>query len=363
MFAVRGCFLIIFFSFLFSTDGRGQSIIAYYSGNAKTIDQYPVNKLTHIIFSFCHLKGNRLHVSSAGDSATIKKLVSLKVQQPSLKILLSLGGWGGCKTCSGVFSNVEGREAFARSALELTEYFHTDGIDIDWEFPALEAYPGHPFSAADKSHLTALLQSLRNALGKSKEISLIAAAFSPYLQQSIDWPAVSPIVDRINLMTYDMIGSRNKLTGHHTPLYSTPWQEESADHAVKYLDSMHISHNKIAIGSAFYARQFNDVPDKDNGLHQPGRFERFLSMKQLRRSYNATNGYNAFWDDEAQAPYSYNASKKIFLTYDDERSVAAKAAYVIREGLNGIMFWELRLDRPKNGLHDVIYNAFHSQRK
>lgn len=63
----------------------------------------------------------------------------------------------------------------------------------------------------------------------------------------------------------------------------------------------------IAIGAAFYARQFNDVPNTDHGLHQPGHFERFLSMKQLQQSYNEPEGYASFWDDEAQAPYRYNA--------------------------------------------------------
>jgi len=35
------------------------SVIAYYAGDAKTVDEYPIEKLTHIIFSFCHLKGKQ----------------------------------------------------------------------------------------------------------------------------------------------------------------------------------------------------------------------------------------------------------------------------------------------------------------
>src|SRR6478735_11937790 len=72
------------------------TIIAYYDGDASRIDQYPVEKLTHIIYSFCHLKGTRLNVDNAKDTLTIKHLVELKKRNPSLKVILSLGGWTGC---------------------------------------------------------------------------------------------------------------------------------------------------------------------------------------------------------------------------------------------------------------------------
>jgi chitinase len=350
-------FVCLTLSFLTTAPGTAQNIIAYYSGNAQSIDRYPVGKLTHIIYSFCYLKGNRLRVSSAADSITIKKLVSLKQQYPALKILLSLGGWGGCKTCSPVFGTAAGRAAFAQSVAGLTDYFHTDGIDIDWEFPAVSSYPGHPFSAGDRDNFTALLQILRQRLGPLAEISFIAAAFSPYLQQSIDWKKAMLSATRVNLMTYDIIGSRSPITGHHASLYSSTRQPESTDHALGYLDSLGIPHSKIAIGVAFYAREFDGVPDINHGLYQPGRFKRFLSLKQVRKQYNAAAGFGEYWDEEAQAPYRYNASKKIYLTYDNERSAAAKAAYVLEKKLNGVMFWELRLDNATGGLTDVMYRV------
>ena len=240
---------------------------------------------------------------------------------------------------------------------ELTDYFHTDGIDLDWEFPALAAYPEHPFKVEDKVNLTSLVQSLRTRLGKSKEISVICAGSSPFLEGTLDLPDLLPYVDRINLMTYDLIGSKTHYSGHHTPLYSTSWQLASADHAVRYLDSLKIPHNKIAIGSAFYARLYQVLENGDHGLNQRAQFEKFVTMKELREKYTDEEGYITYWDAEAQAPYKYNERNKIFLTYDDERSVTAKVKYVKDKGLNGIFFWELRLDRPKNGLADIIYSV------
>jgi len=105
------------------------AVIAYYIGNEKAIDNYPVSKLTHIIFSFCHLKGNRLNVDDAGDSATIKKLVTLKKNNPGLKVLLSLGGWGGCEFCSPVFSTEAGRSEFVESIKQLNDYFNNPKVN------------------------------------------------------------------------------------------------------------------------------------------------------------------------------------------------------------------------------------------
>lgn len=341
---------------LLFTNGRGQSIIAYYSGDARAIDQYPVGQLTHIIYSFCYLRGSRLYAGRK-DSITIRKLVSLKKEHPSLKVLLSLGGWGGCRNCSGVFSTDEGRAAFAQSVREMIDHFGADGIDLDWEFPTLGGYPGHPFSATDKENFTQLLKELRKILGLSKEISFIVAGFSPYLEGSIDLVRAAGVADRVNLMTYDMVGSRSPVTGHHASLYPTSRQQTSVDHAVHYLDSLGVPRGKIAIGVAFYGRQWERVASGEHGLYQPGVFKGFVSMRQLRVGYGVEDGYRVYWDDTARAPYLYNAARKTFISYENERSVEAKAAYVKEKGLNGIMFWELRLDRPVNGLLSAIYKG------
>ena len=346
--------LFLFLSFL-SNSVKSQQIIAYYSGTAKQINTYYNPQITEIIFGFCHLSGNRLKVNNKKDTVTIRTLVDLKKRNKKLKILLSLGGWGGCKTCSDAFSADSGRTEFAGSVLGLTNYFHTDGINLDWEFPSLAAYPEHPFKVEDKVNFTSLVQTLRKKLGNTKEISIICAGVSPFLEGSLDLSGMAPYVDRINLMTYDLIGSKTHFSGHHTPLYSTSWQISSADHALRYLDSLKIPHKKICIGSAFYGREYLILENHDDGLNQPAVFQKFITMKDIRKEYTDEQGYITHWDSVAQASYKYNDQNKIFITYDDERSVAAKVKYVKDKKLDGIFFWEMRLDKPKQGLMDVIF--------
>jgi chitinase len=69
------------------------------------------------------------------------------------------------------------------------------------------------------------------------------------------------------------------------------------------------------------------------------------------------------WDPVAQAPWLYNAQQKLFVTYDDTKSMRLKTAYAIDERLNGIMFWQLGDDTFSKGLLDVIYEEKVSKEK
>ena len=332
------------------------SVIAYYAGPVERLDSFPIGKLTHLIFSFGHLKGNRLQIDNAGDSACIRKMASYKRRYPKLKIILSLGGWGACQHCSSVFATEKGRDEFARSVKQLNEYFGTDGIDLDWEYPAIAGFPGHAYSIDDRDNFTALVQRLRAVLGNKHEISFAAGGFDQFIDQSIDWKKVMPIVDRVNVMTYDLTHGASDTSGHHTPLYSTPSQKQSTDNAVRALLAKGVPANKIVIGAAFYGRLFliNSATASNNGLYEPTKFSHGFSYAQVDDTISAANGFTKYWDDVAQAPYAYNPQRKLLATYDDDRSMRLKTQYAMQHKLGGIMFWQLADDRTKNGLLDVI---------
>ncbi len=358
---VRFSFFLILFSLIVVSSNAQQindkndfAVIAYYAGRTTMIDSFEVEKLTHLIFSFCHLKGDSLSVSNIRDSATIQKMVQLKKRNPELKILLSLGGWGGCKTCSEIFSTKKGRRIFSKTAKHLCNYFKVDGIDLDWEYPVIAGFPGHLYSPEDKNNFTALVKRLRKKLGNKKEISFAAGGFTTYIDSSIDWKNVMPLVNRVNLMSYDLTSGFSMVSGHHTPLYSTPQQTESVDKGVKNLMAAGVPAAKIAIGAAFYARLFQVTDTTNNGIYRPARFYHGLSFSRFADTINVANGFTQYWDSIAQAPYAFNMERKLFATYDDSASIKLKTEYVIKHHLNGIMFWQLAEDKFDNGLLNVI---------
>lgn len=345
-------FLIPFFTL--GQNKQDLSVIAYYMGDDKQIDDFDVTKLTHIIFSFCHLKDEKLSVDSTKDSIAIKHLVSLKDKNPKLKIMLSLGGWGGCEPCSDVFVSAEKRAVFAKSVKEINTYFKTDGLDLDWEYPTIEGYPGHLYQAADKKNFTELIVVLRKELGTKNELSFAAGGFQKYLDESVEWAKIMPLVNRVNIMSYDLVNGYSKVTGHHTPLYSVNATEESTNRAVKYLLKLGIPAEKLVIGAAFYTRVWKEVANINNGLYQSGVATNGIDFKDFETAFTKEKGWAYFWDDKAKAPYWYNEKEKLFATGDDIASVKEKTNYAVKKKLGGIMFWELTLDKMQNGMVDAI---------
>jgi chitinase len=84
----------------------------------------------------------------------------------------------------------------------------------------------------------------------------------------------------------------------------------------------------------------------------------WLAYHQIRKGYEADTNFKRYWDENAEAPYMYNAIDSLMLSYDDTVSVAKKTKYAIDKGLGGIMFWELGNDTKEEGsLLDAIYKA------
>ena len=179
-------------------------------------------------------------------------------------------------------------------------------------------------------------------------LSFAAGANSDgYFEQSIEWDKVMPLVDNVNLMTYDFYGSGSGKTGHHTPLGSDAFKDGAAVSSIKILMKLDVNPKKIIIGAAFYIKTFKNVKNINNGLNQNA---------EWNRSYNQINfdevrsNFNFHWDSLANAPYAYDSINEIFATFDDHKSIQLKSQYALEHNLGGIMFWQLMNDEKQNGL-------------
>lgn len=334
-------------------------VIAYYTGSAENLKKYPLSKLTHVIYSFAHLHGTELKFGNDGKKQQLIDIVALKKTFPGLKVMVAMGGWEGCKPCSEGFNSPEKRAAFAVSARKLMEETGADGLDLDWEYPGIPGPPGHPWMPEDKVNFTDLIIQLRQQFGNRYELSFAAGGFEKFLEASVEWDKVMPLVNRVNLMTYDLISGYSKVTGHHTTLYSRPSQKESTDHCVQWLIKNGIDPKKLVIGAAFYARVWEQVPDKNKGLDQPGKFKTSIPYSAQAAAFADTAGFRKYWDKKARAAYYFNAGKGLFATGDDPRSIKKKVGYMKKQRLGGIMFWELGEDAAENGLLSAIDAAIH----
>lgn len=347
--------LLFFFLFISIGTAAQNKIIAYATGNAETIKKYPVEKLTHIIYSFLKIQHDTLTFHNKSQENTVQALVALKKTNPQLKIMVSIGGWSGCPFCSDLFAREEHRTNFAKTTAALFKRYNIDGLDLDWEYPAIAGFPGHKYDAADKNNFTELIKTLRRELGQDYLLTFAAGGFVKYLEESVDWDAVMPLVDFVNLMTYDLVGGYATVTGHHTPLGDYRPGQESIAKCVNWLLNKKVSAQKLIIGAAMYARVWESVPDIDHGLYQPGKFKQGVAFAEFKNYFSKRTGYKYYWDNKAKAPYQYNASEKLFATFDDARSIREKTKFIRLKNLGGIMFWELAQDRTSGGLLDVMY--------
>lgn len=329
-------------------------VVAFYMGDGNDIEQYELDKLTHLIFCFSRLQGNAIVLKNNKDEEKLKRFIALKEKYPRLKVLVSFGGWGGCETCSDVFASDSGRKEFAISVKDLLQKYNADGIDIDWESPVIGGYKNHKSSKDDKANFTELIKELRKTLPPKSEICFDANSFKEFIDKSIDWNEVMPLVDFVNLMTYGLPSDERGYTGYHSALYSSSFQNESVDKAILTLDSLGVPMNKIIIGAAFYSVVYENVDSLNNGLGRAGKFKAYVNYNKLLDNYTVNEDYEYHWDSISKAPFLYNKQQKIFVTFDDKKSVSLKTKYAIDKNLGGIMFWQLKGDTYREGLLDAI---------
>ena len=323
--------------------------------------------LTRINFAFANIQDGRMVAGFAQDAANLTLLQGLKKENPDLTILISVGGWLWSGDFSAMAATQESRARFIASALDFVRQYALDGVDIDWEYPGMPG-AGHAFRADDKQNYTALLAELRNALdgesqrsGRRLYLTIAAGASDEFLQHT-EMAKVQQYVDTVNLMAYDYYepGS-SATTGNHAPLYKDPADPIgiSADETVRAFEAAGVPAEKILLGVPMYGHAWGNVPNVKHGLFQPGKPVPDLacSFGDIQSSLLG-HGFLRYWDAAASVPFLYNPAKRVFVSYEDEQSIALKSRYALDHKLGGIMFWDYASD-PSGKLLAAIHGALY----
>ncbi len=312
-------------------------------------------RLTHLNIAFGVVKDNRITVDAIRENRFY--LEQIRRANPNLQILISTGGGGAGG--HGEATRPENLAAFVESTMEAVREFGLDGIDCDWEFPC---NTGHMEEKAQhvelmKAYRAALDQYEKERGGKKCWLTIAAAAWDKYLRNT-DIAAVTPVLDFINLMTYDIRDAAwaENYTGHHTNLFppADAFYPDSIDGCVEKYHAVGVPYDKIVIGTAFYSHRWDGVPDVNHGINQRVDCPCVYgpSYTAIRLIYEPGGEYVKYWDDAAKAPWLFNGSS--FITYDDPMSMAYKARYIREKGLRGAMYWEHSSD-----LTGLLFNALY----
>jgi chitinase len=233
-------------------------LLGYYTAWSKyntpsySAEQIPYTKLTHIAHGFLLLSPKEDGTIQI-PSGTIEPALLRKAHAAGVKVLISIGGGDGIQgpRLNRMATSETSRQAFVKNVHDFLVKFGYDGVDIDWEVP----------NVRDRANCTTLMQELRNALPSPWLISMATPADPRNWGQGFDIPALAPIVDFMNVMTYDYYGTWSGATGHVSPLLQSPddpSQAGSVETSMElYVNEYGVPLEQLNIGTPFYGYEFD----------------------------------------------------------------------------------------------------------
>jgi chitinase len=358
--------------------------VGYYTGwstysnfQAADID---ASKLTHLNYAFANISSDgKIALGDSwadvekpfpGDTAdqpykgNFYQLTKLKQQYPHLKTLISVGGWTWSEKFSDVALTEQSRAIFADSCLQFILKYGFDGVDLDWEYPVGGGEADNINRPEDKQNFTLLLKKIRETFdaqsakdGKTYLLTIAAGAGSSYAANT-ELNLIHQYVDYIQLMTYDIHGSWEGMTGMNAPLYRDPESRFTWEWSVQDIINLYLNKgvpaNELVMGIPFYGRAYNQVTNSNNGLYQSFTGGgSAISYGNLEANYVNKNGYIRFWEPDSKVPWLFNGTQ--FISYDDTESIGYKTSFIKANNLGGAMMWELSQD-PTRVLVSKIYN-------
>lgn len=284
--------------------------------------------MTHINYAFGHVNESFNGVKIDNEER-LRQIVDLRKQKPELKVLLSIGGWGSGRF-SEMAANDEYRRAFAADCDRVVKEFALDGIDIDWEYPT-SSMANISSSPDDTENFTLLMQDIRAAIGNEKELTLATVASARY----IDFKAILPFVDFVNIMAYDMASAPK----HHSALYPSGHSGDiTSDGAVTAHLKAGVPPSKLVMGMPFYGRGGDGYP----------------SFQDYNKVGNTDTQYTEKWDEVAQVPYLADKNDTLVFGFENPRSLAIKCQYILDKDLLGGMYWDYSGDNEQGDLRRTV---------
>jgi chitinase len=286
---------------------------------------------------------------------TSKGLVTL-AHQAGTEVMPSIGGWTLSNNFPVIAADATLRTRFAQQCKDLARDYDFDGVDIDWEYPG---YADHDGTPQDRDNYILLLQAVKDQLAElsletGKSYGLTAALpCGPDKIKDIH-PDIKNVLTELNLMTYDLHGAWDALTGTNAPMFDQGWGDSSKRWSVhgcvnNYVE-MGVPLSQMNIGLPFYGRsvkgatgmkQFHGGADDINFHLDEGSPQYFNIVNELKRmtTYrhaNTQTQYAAF-DDGGM------------VSYDDPRAICDKVHYANQRGMHGFLIWEISGDMIQRG--------------
>lgn len=320
-------------------------ITGYYAGYER--DLYPVaeidwGSLTDLAVAFILPQPNgsldmSLYADESEGLALADALVDAAHRHDRF-VIASIGG-AGMRTAWLSAASTPNRSRFVANLVRLVTDEGYDGLDLDWE----------PLEEGDGTILLDLLGALRSALPDALLTMPIDPVNTNLPQDLSIYADLAMELDRLNLMSYGMAGAYEGWSSWHSSALmgdqsSTPTSVASS---VRAYVAAGVPAARLGVGAGFYGLCYSP-PVSGPGQALRGATivadDGVMSYAHIVRSY--ANGATSRWDDAASVPYLSFADATGpegcgYISYENERSVLAKTAYLASEGFGGVIIWTI----------------------
>jgi chitinase len=340
-------------------------LLAYYTfwskWNAPAYDasNIPYQRLTHIAHAFLLLDKKDIGNIVVPDGLLEPSLIA-DSHAAGVKVLISIGG--GDPAQAHAFRKIAAdpalRAAFVLNVVNFVTANGYDGVDIDWEIPV---------NPKDTNNCVMLMQDLRNSFPPPYLLSMAIPADPRSWGSGFDVPALVPLLDFINVMTYDFYGPWSEHAGLNSPLYQDPADPEQVGSIETSMDLFvnvyGVPAGKLNMGTAFYGYEFDSAQRLWGACTDCGNTTLTVNYGTDIKPRIGQLGWVRHRDRVAKSPYLLyqgTGGQPGFISYDDAQSTTKKAEYILGErGFGGIFMWSLDADYDgtSQDLLDAIYRV------
>ena len=150
--------------------------------------------------------------------------------------------------------------AFVNNAVAFAKKYEFDGLDLDWELPN---------GPNDRTNFVKLIKALRAKISTLQSPLLLTAAvtaYKPDVVASYSVPDLNQNLDWVSVMTYDLHGNWDTVTGFHTALSDSSEPDLSIKGAVNAWLSLGMNPGKVVLGLAGYGREWQLASPASHGV-------------------------------------------------------------------------------------------------
>nr|WP_015141786.1 glycosyl hydrolase family 18 protein [Clostridium perfringens]AFV15073.1 chitodextrinase [Clostridium perfringens] len=318
-------------------------------------------------------------------------LQTMKKNYPDVSLLISVGGWTGTR-CFYTMIDTDNRiNTFADSCVDFIRKYGFDGVDIDFEYPSSTSQSGNPddFDLSEprrtklNERYNILIKTLREKIDMAskedgKEYLLTAAVTaSPWVLGGISDNTYAKYLDFLSIMSYDYHGGWNEYVEHLAGIYPNKEDRETVtqimptlcmDWAYRYYRGV-LPAEKILMGIPYYTRGWENVQGGINGLHgssktpASGKYnilgddlnnDGVLEPAGANPLWHVLNlmeqdpNLKVYWDEISKVPYVWQNDKKVFVSFENEKSIDARLEYIQNKNLGGALIWVMNGDYGLN---------------